>query len=337
MDVSPLISALTDPQSELRERYASMVVDRWLQANVSSLVPSAASLSIARAGLRDAALEALFSEHVTPIVERIREQLAESGESIGAWVSPTAQQGIERLLSNPNGPRFTYFSSAVDPTLMRRLLSPVFQDVLLRFVAKIPAVITGGGGGSSAPSGSSSGLLGRLGREMGGRGKLLVDVGRSVVGNLGLEEKLQPVAADFSQQAVGAFRESLSERLKSKEGRQLVQQLVTQGTENVLKVSLADVNRDLSAIPLAEALALLPEAVAYAAQRELFGTLLENEINRFYERFGDGSVEELLKAHHLYDEARATLQDAAQAHAKQMFEAPEFATWLIDLLSILPQ
>lgn len=342
MDASlAIIAALTEDTNNLRLRYAEMVVDQAMSGPLQDLIRRREVREIVDSQLDEDALRPLFDAYVGPIVERCREILGQSADSGHDWLSPATQQAIAAMLANPAGPRFTCFSSAIEPTLLRKLLAPVFQDVLLGFVAKLPSVLANAGGlaggadsNTRSPSGTDGGLFGRLGKEMGGRGRALMDVGRSVVSGLGIEQKLKPLAAEFSQQAVLLFRSGLRDRVRTPEGRRLVDEMVQHGMDSVLKVPLSEINADLSRIPLPKAIALLPEAVSFAADRALFSDMLDAEIDGFFDKHGQRSIGELLSEHELLDTLRPVLVRAASDHAQALFKSENFSTWLSDVLAV---
>ena len=327
MTTHAAIAELTADASALRRRYVDLVVTQALSMPLSSLLSEQALIDIVQAHCEKSAVEQLFV-HVQPIVDRCRKQLAAKGGRAQDWVASEVQASLPKLLTNPNGPRFSYIKGVIDPALLRRLLAPVLQDVLLRFVARLSTVL---GSAGSGLGGTDGGLLGRLGRDVGGKGKRLLDVGLSMVSGLGLEQKLQELAADFSQHAVGAFRDSLAERLRSPEGQNLVRAMVEQGTNAVLQTPLSELNADLDRIPLSELLALIPHAVAHAASQQLFGEMLQSEVKGYYAKHGGRPWIDLLRDLNLEDPIRGACLVGVEEHARLLFASEGFATWLSDL------
>lgn len=327
MDEHALLAALLAPESPLRTALCERLVDHQLGQPLRHFISEADLEHLVREGARPSAVEGHLHRYILPMVERCLDTMAEHNQPLGVWVDPSLRTRAVQLLTGPNGPRFAYMEGAVSAPVLRALLAPVFQEVLLSFVSRLSSAL-----GVAAPA-EDGHFLSRLGREVGDRGKRWAELGRTLVGGLGLHEKLSQLAGDFSQQAVTTFRAHLSTRLRSSEGQALLRQLIDQVLDQALRTPMAEVRADCDRIPLAELLRLHPAGMAHAVAQPLFEVLLRQEAQHFMQEHGERPLRELLADLGLEQQVRDLGVKLVERGTDSFLRSPDFASWLSQWLS----
>lgn len=323
MDVQALLHALKAPDSPLADQLIALVVNHHLNQPLAQLVSEEECLALLRAGLRPTALRTAFEAEITPAALRILATLGANPTPLGNWVDPQVRARVLDHLADPQGPRLTYMQGSLSPSLLRPLLAPVFQDILLSFISRISSVL-----GASGRAAVETGLVSRMGREVSDRGRRWAEFGRSLVGGLGIEEKLKGLAEDFSQQAVATFRSRLQTQLAQPEGQAALRALVEHALDHLLRVPIAEVCADAQRLPPEALLALAPRALEHATALPLFETLLNQEVSALFERHGQVQVGELLARFDLLDPVRDLLTRSGSRNVEALLSAPEFGEWL---------
>lgn len=326
MDASALLTALNSEDSSLRKELCELLVDYHLEQPLARYIGADEIEQLIRQLLSPAAVQGHLNQYLIPIVERSLATMAARNQPLGVWVEPQLRAQAVKMLTRPGGPRFAYMEGAISPTLLRNLLSPVFQEVLLSFTSRLTSslgIATGAGG-----AGTDSRLLGRLGREVGDRGRRWAEFGRNLMGGLGLEEKLGQLAGEFSQQAVTTFRTHLGERLQSQEGQALLRELVDQVLDRLLRAPMAEVQKDCERIPLPELMRLHPGGLAHAVAQPLFDVLLRDEVKRFAQEQSPRPLRDLLADFGLQDEVRQLALTIVQRGADDFLSSDAFARFM---------
>lgn len=337
MSVDKIVAALTAEDPSLRSGAATLLVDHVLARPLAELVDADTVAEVTLMAFTEASLERVMQGHAAPGFAQFRTEVMQGDETVGDAVPPDLHGPMLDVIGQPDGPQGRWLVGALPPGQLVDLLAPVFQDVLLGFIAKVPgaAGVAGGGeGGGGGPSGTGGGgvmgMLGAAGRNRAGR---LLDVGRSVVGGLGLESVLKPVAQDFSRAAVSAFQQSLRKRLRSSEGRELLLQLQQGVFEHVMAVKLSDIDADLERIAIADVLALVPPLVAHNLGRELGQTALRSQVRRYYEVEGARPLSALLAQWGVEERVRGIAVERAETLSQGLFASEGFAAWLSQVLA----
>ena len=332
MSTDAILATLTGGDPALRTRAARLVVDQVLATPLSQLLSPAELTELSLQAIGDTELERAIERHVAGGITRLRARLAADGGTVGDAVPDELHGPILDLIGDTDGPRFAWTRGALDPSLLRDLLAPVFQDVLVGFAAKAPGALGGAAGGAAAAgAGALMGALGSSAKSGAGR---LLNVGRSVVGGLGkeLEGTLRHAAKDFSRGAVSAFQESLRKRLKSQEGREILSQLQQGAFDHVMAVELKVIDEDLERLNWDGLLSLAPPLVAHNLARELGNKALAEAMEAYFEIEGQRPLAEVLDDWGV----REPIADVAAAHgegvAKALFASDDFRAWLDDVL-----
>lgn len=333
MSADKIVAALTGDDTSLPTEAATLVVDHVLGLPLRDFVDSGELSQLCLTAMGEHQLQRAVERHIGPTVARLRKAVAGPGQTVGDAVPPELHDNILDLMSNPLGPRVPWLAGALDPALLRTLLAPVFQDVLLGFAGRIPAAVSSAAtDAATAGAGALMGMLSPTARSGAGQ---LFNIGRSVVGGLGkdLEATVGPLAKDFSHSAVTAFQDSLRKRLRSTTGRELVSELQQGAFEHILAVELSVIDRDLDRLSMADLLALMPPTVAHNLGRQLGERALREAIEHYFEVEGDRSLSELLEDWGVRDDIRAIAIERGSPIARQLFGSDEFRSWLGSVLS----
>lgn len=328
-----ILERLTGPQNAFRAELAELVVEQLLQQPVREVIDLEPLRAALLHGLRAENVRRIVEQHVAPAFERYARAVAGSNARVGSLVSPTAHQKLHAVVRKLQLPEARWAENALDPTLLRLLLRPVWTQVLSTFAKRLPvpgvAAVSGAG-----PSRPPSGLTGFLTRSVQEQAEKLIDRGRNVMGGLGaeVERRLSAAARDFSDAAAQAFRESLIERLHSDEGSELLGQLLAGLTDHVLRTRFADLQVDVNAMPLAEIFDSIPDLVSYAVRSNFVEEVASREFAAWLELQGERPVAELLAEYGLLDEVRELLVQRAAVVADGLAANPRFAAWLAALV-----
>ncbi|HMJ14120.1 MAG TPA: hypothetical protein VK524_22035 [Polyangiaceae bacterium] len=326
-----IISALSAETSELRMDGVSRAVEFVLAQRLRDIVDLLDAEQVIVGALTSESLGRIITRHVAPGWERYSAGARSSGVLIGELVPAPAQAEIQRLITTTRPPRFEWVRDAVDATLLRRLLSPVFGSVLANFVKRLP--IPGVGptsGGAASGSSESGGFAERLTRGVQKRTGKLVDVGRSAMGGFGaeLEKRLQAAARDFGGAALELFRDALEERMRSKDGQALVQEIAEHAVARIMKTSAAEVQADLDALPIGEVLKFVPDIVAHAVTHDFVRHTVQGDVRAYLEAEGERPLHDLLAELGLLDGARRLLTSHGSDLARRFFASSAFEEWL---------
>lgn len=330
-----ILARLTAEASPEREQLATLLVDHALSRTVAELIDPSALRPIVVAALTEDNLRRVVERHVLPGYRRYAAAAHASAEVVGGLVPERARGELGRTLASARVPRAIWAEGMVDPALLRRLLAPVWVHLLTSFVRRLPLPAAPQAGTAASGAGMlAAGLAGKIGRSVQERAERLVDAGRSVMGGLGaeLERKLQGATRDFSDAALGIFREALGERLRSDEGRELVAAIRDQATEHVLSTRLSALQIDADSLPVEQVVELAPAIVAHARARPFVADRIDEEIRAFLATEGSRVVADLLAEAGVLDAVRAEGVRRASGLARGLFAAPAFEGWLDRLL-----
>jgi hypothetical protein len=329
-----MVEALSRDQSPERDEVVTAIVDHVFSQKLRDLVDFEEVRSIATRSLTKANLDRIFERHVIPGYSRYIGAVSVSTETVGAFVPESARDDIISAIQKSKLPRGKWTNGAVDKVLVTKLFAPVWTNLLLSFAKRLPIPGISGSGGSSNAGASVgrgvSGIAGRITRTATKQAERLVDAGKSVMGGLGteVERRLQGAAKEFSDSAEEVFREALQDRLKSKEGREIVGQISRQVTDHVLVTKVAEIHADASRIPMDDILRIAPSVVAHSAPRAFVEKIVRAEIDAFLALEGDRPVSELLTELGVLDEVRAAVVRRASDIARGFFASPVFGDWL---------
>jgi len=291
----------------LRRDGVAIVVDALLRQTVRDLVDPAVFVDVVSRAAEATFLERLLVEHLEPGVERVFDGL--EGTTIGDLLPEGEGEAIEALVVEGNPPTLDWMVGAVDPDLFRRLFAPVWQDVLLRFVRKLPGL---GGGLAGALTKMGDSAIGRFGRGVSGK----------------VEAQMESTTSEFAKGLTHEVRLAITERLKSDEGQAIDAEIRRQVHARILETDAAVVLRDLDRLPRKELLRRMPLIVASNAKSDLGRALVRKEVEAFLAVEGEKTGHQVLEEAGVAPQVRAYLRVQAESLLGALFEDDAFATWI---------
>lgn len=266
-----------------------------------------------------------------PGLRRYSASVADAPERLADLVPDDFVAALQKQLAQPTGARARWAKGAVEPALLKRLLGPVWVQLLVNFARRIPGLGGGSGSTQTAAGGGIAGMLGRSVQHSAGR---LVGVGKSALEGLGIdvEKKLMAAARDFSDGALSVWNQALRERLQSPEGKAIVTQIKHGVLEHVLKVQLSEIDRDAVALPLAPYLDLVPLVVGHAVRVPFVRKIIDSELQAYLAVAGDRTLTELLSELGVLEQTRTWLIARVDTQLLGVCQTPAFAGWLAKLV-----
>jgi hypothetical protein len=305
-----------------------------LSQRLREVIAPDALLSIILDGLTRENLAREWARSVQPGVRRYSAHVAPAPEQLSDLMSDEAVAALREQLEQPTGARARWAKGAVDPALLKRLLGPVWVQLLVNFAKRLP--IPGLGGSAAPGAGASRGIASMLGRSVQHGAERLVGAGRSALEGLGIdvEKKLLAAARDFSDGALSVWNQALRERLQSPEGKAIVTQIKHGVLSHVLKTKLSDLDRDAVALPLAAYLDLVPLVLGHAVRVPFVRKLIDAELQAYLEVAGDRRLDEVLAELGVLEQTRAYLRTRANTQLWGFCQSPAFAAWLAKLVDV---
>lgn len=269
--------------------------------------------------------ERVATRHVLPAFERIAQAVAGRPEPLRSFLTAEVEAQLTAIVRSGQGPRFAWLRGAIDADDVRQLVAPIVQQLLMQFASKLPIPGLGGAaGGGGDGGGGLAGLVGRLGKQVQKSAGQLADVGRQMLGG---------AVRDFSQTATSEFRAAFDERVKSPEGRQILERMRDRMLSHVLATKLDDVVQDLMRLPRPELARTVAGVLANAEKHSLFRSLLEGELDALTSELGERRVGELLGEVEELGALRARAIAALDPGVRTLVASPAFEDWLERLLA----
>lgn len=147
-----------------------------------------------------------------------------------------------------------------------------------------------------------------------------------------VEKRIQAAARDFSDGAAEIFRDALRDRLKSREGRELVRQITGQIIDHVMVTKISDIQKDVEAIDIEGIFGVVPDIVAHAAPGAFVRGIVAREVEAYLALEGDRTLSDVLTELGVLAEIRETTIRKSAAIARGVFASPEFEDFLGRLL-----
>jgi hypothetical protein len=330
-----IVERLTLAVSAERAELAQQIVDHAFSQRLRDVVAPPELLPIVLAALTRENLARELERLVQPGVRRYSAVVADAPERLADLVPEDAVAALQKQLEQPTGARARWAKGAVDPALLKRLLGPVWVQLLVSFARRIPglggAASSSGSSASSAAVGGIAGMLGRTVQQSAGR---IVGAGKSALEGLGIdvEKRLMAAARDFSDGALSVWNQALRERLQSPEGSAIVTQIKHGVLEHVLKARLSDIDRDAVALPLAPYLDLVPAIVGHAVRVPFVRKIIDSELQAYLAVAGDRRLDELLAELGVLDATRKWLISRVDAQLLGLCATSAFAGWIAKLV-----
>jgi hypothetical protein len=324
------LERLHGPRSELRNELVGHCIDHLLAQRVRDVVDLEQVRALVASALTEANVTRIVQRHVHPGWQRYAQAIASSAVRVGALVPERARPRLAAIAVKVGLPRARWAKGAVDPALVRRLLAPVWTQVLISFASLLPIPGLAGSGGKRG----ALGMAELLARSVQGGAEKLLDRGRSWMGGLGIdfERRLLEAARGFSDNAADIFRDALRERLASEEGRELLGRIDEHLLDHVLDTTFADLQRDADELPLDDVFEVAPAIIAHAAKTAYVQDIVQREIAAYLAAEGGRTLQSLVDELGIGAELRAVLQAHGEVIARGFFASPAFASWLSRLL-----
>jgi hypothetical protein len=313
---------LASDQALLREG-AERTLDALLERPLSRYMDDAAIetlVSLITAAVTEPNTKRVVDEHVHPGLDRQIARSTANGETLGDLLPPGGEATLLAILEKTRLPRAEWAAGAVDAGLVRKLVSPVIQDTLLRFAKRLPIPGLGGEGGPSMPD-----PLG-LGKKLRDAKNPLSGMGKGLMG--GVDKKLQSVARDFAESATTDMRNALVERLRSDEGKALLSQIRAHASKHLLAVPLATVLREVDGLPRADIEAFVPALVTHNVGRAELHETLRAELRAVLAVEGERPLRELLETYGLLTEVKRELPPVLTKVAAEVLSDAPMLEWI---------
>jgi hypothetical protein len=332
-----LIGVLSAPNSPLRAEGVGLFVDHALAHTLRQAVDLQDIHALVLTALTHENLGRIVAQHVQPAWQRYCERAPALDACVGDLVAHGSRSKLHQVAEQLSLPRVKWAQGALDPALLRKLLGPVWVQVLLNFAKRMPIPGVGGAGGTpsmSGPAAMGRGFAGMLRSSVQQQAERLVDAGRSVMEGLGIdvEKRLLAAARDFSDNALAVWSAALRERLDSDEGRALLAEINIGLVEHVLRTQFRDLQLDAAELPIDRVLELVPELVAHASRSAFVQDIVKRELAAYLAIEGDRRISELLRELGVFDEVRSVLVARGDELLRSLAESDAFADWIGRLL-----
>jgi hypothetical protein len=326
---------LGDETSAFRAELAGLGFDALSRLKVAALIDADELTALVCDVLAEPTAGPFARELVIPAVKRVTSGLTARPETVGEALSPRGQTLLRDLVQSGKGPKGAWLAGAIAPDDLQKLIGPIVQDVLLKFVAKLPLPGISGGGGGPDKAGGGAGLLGMLGKQVQRSAGQLADVGKSVLGGLGgeLERRVSASVRDFSQAAATDIRSAVVTRLRSDEGRKIVLHMRDGVLDRILRTPLAHVTTDLLRLPVDDVGELVIDTLDHLRTQPLFREVLAAEVRATVAVLGERTARDMLDAAGLLERARGLATKAVDPGLRQLALSAEFGDWVTRLLA----
>ena len=326
-----ILERLNAADSPARTELVEQLVQHVLSQRLRDVIAPETLLPIVLDTLTRENFAREWQRSVQPGVQRYSAHVAAASEKLSDLMPDDAVALLREQLGEATGARARWAKGAIEPALLKRLLAPVWVQLLVNFAKRIPGL---GGASSGGSASSSRGIASMLGRSVQQGAASLVGAGRSALEGLGIdvEKKLTAAARDFSDGALSVWNQALRERMQSPEGKAIVTQIKHGVLEHMLKVELRDLDRDAVALPLAAYLDLVPLVVGHAVRVPFVRNFVDAELRAYLDVVGDKTLEEVLTELGVLEETRAYLIGRANTQLAGFCQGSQFAAWITKLV-----
>lgn len=332
-----IVERLSAVDSPARKELVQQLVQHVLSQRLRNVIAPQDLLPIVLDTLTRDNLARAWQRSVQPGVQRYSAAVSDAPERVADLMSDEAIELLRKQLEQPTGARGRWAKGAIDPAMLKRLLAPVWVQLLVNFAKRIPGLGgagAGGSGGGAAAASSGRGIASMLGRSVQHSAERLVGAGRSALEGLGIdvEKKLTAAARDFSESALSVWSQALRERMQSPEGKAIVTQIKHNVLDHVLKTKLSDLDRDAVALPLAGYLEIVPHVIAHAVRVPFVRKIVAGELQAYLDAAGDRRLDEVLTELGVLEQTRSYLSARAQAQLAGFCQSTAFAAWITELV-----
>jgi len=253
---------------------------------------------------------------------------------VGSVFPEAVRTRLREVIAATPPPPGRWARDAVDPVLVRKLVAPALQDLLLAFTRRLPVPGLGAGESAWPGFGMVTGLGTRVREEIERRAGQVADAGLAVLDGLGidLERQIEAVTREFSQTAERDFREALARRIETPEGRALLGEIQGQVLDRLLAARFDELHEDVESLPWAELAELATPAFDHLRRQPFVERALQAEIDAWLAADGSRPLRELLDTVGLLAPVREHAIARADSLARELFASDAFERWLAELL-----
>ncbi len=334
-----VLDRLRGDDAPLRRQGVTLAIEAAIEMPLSAWLDVDDAVALIIDGTTGENAARWVDRHGWPGFERNLERYEERDTTPGEMIGPDARAQLERIVAGVKPPKSRWSKDAVDPALVRELLAPVWQEILLGFARKLPFASGGAAqpsatGGGGRGFGTGLGIRSRLKERVESRAQDLVERSKSVLGGIGaeVERQVQAAAREFSQSATQTVRDALRERLRSDEGKRLVGEIRTQALSAVLDTPIRELQADSRELPVREFMDLAPLIAEHQRGLPAYRELLEAEVRAILVVDGDRPIRALLEEAGLLDRSVAQLLERVDGVAARAVETDAFAHWVHELV-----
>jgi hypothetical protein len=326
---SLLLQRLQAPDGPWAAQVSELLISFALRIPATQLITPEQVIDLVTRALADSSVTVATTRHAKPAVHRQLDRARADASTVADLLPSDAVVTIERILQQTDGPRFAWLDGAVDPKLMAQFVAPIVQHVLLGFVTKLSGTL----------GGSSAGLIGMLGRGVQQRASALADVGKAMMGGIGVDvdKKLQSAAKDFSQSASSTIRDAVNTRMRSAEGQALVRQISTQIFARVRATKVHVIQDDFARLPIDEIIDTVPGILEHNREGVLVAKVIREEVSAALVAIGHQSIGDLLALHGLREPVETIARNIVPATLARFFADPETTIAVRKLLTPAPE
>jgi hypothetical protein len=296
-----LLGKLMNDKSSFRSRAVALWVNFLLDQPLRSFIDLNETTDWLVDAISGSGFQRFLEERIQPNRARWQERLAQEEGTAENFLGTAAVGHLETIVARGSAPRAAWARGAVDPVLVRRLLSPVLQEILLSFAKKLPLPSRrqeGSGPYSSGASMSGLGIRKRLKNKVGKHAEQLVDAGKNVLDGLGvdLEGQIRQTASEFSQSAFSGVRQTFRQRLKSEEGQRLLREMRLALLRAFLEAPISEIASELNEMPTDDADNVVAAVVAHLCESGRMREIIGDEVASLLEQEGDRSLRDVLQS-----------------------------------------
>lgn len=335
--VARAIARLRAPESPELAALVDLLLDAALTRPIADAIDADRVVALTVAVVQAERVERALATLVRPAWERQRALVEKRGDRVKDWLPEGGAELLDDVLAQARLPRGAWAKKIVSAGEVRELLAPVLQETLLAFARKLPLVggaAEEGGGAAGKAAGKLLGLARGIAHNAGERAGKLADLGRGVLGGIGgeMERRVAAAARDFSHGAFEPLEDAFAARLRSDEGRAILERMRTRAVREILAAPAAEIASDLDALPREALDRLVANAIAFGAARPELAEMLRAEVAAFVSAHAGQSVGDVLRAWGLRDLAVRELRQELGAIAARAAADARAEAWLRALL-----
>ncbi|MFT4703927.1 MAG: hypothetical protein ACI81R_001622 [Bradymonadia bacterium] len=341
--VTRTLERLRGDDAPLRSQGVALALNAALDQPLSAWVDTDDLATWVTAAMSGENTARWVSRHGWPAFERAQERASVHPHTPGEWVGDDAAGRLQTIVTGFSPPPTPDWAKrAVDRALVRKLLAPVWQELLQNFARKLPLVGGPNNGQAAEPEpakgrGFSSGLGLRkaLKSRVESSAEQIGAHAKSVFGGLGaeMERQVQGVVREFSENASETVRDAIDRRIHSDEGKVLVRQLQAHALSTVLGTPMAELQSQSDEFPVRALMDVLPLITEHQRRAGHLERDLREEVDALLALDGERSLRELLSEAGLLDVTLGQMMARLDALAAETVEQPGFESWLGELLA----